>query len=72
MSATPNSQRGKLDRNHQANLPTKSIWLYPLRKDFRCSLLDSAQLEFPCNPTLEINNAYGIYNSRVFSPEKRP
>ncbi len=30
--------RGKLDRNHQANLPTKSIWLYPLRKDFRCSL----------------------------------
>ena len=30
--------RGKLDRNHQANLPTKSIWLYPLRKDFRCSV----------------------------------
>jgi hypothetical protein len=29
--------RGKLDRYHEHNLPVKSVWLYPLRKDFtRC------------------------------------
>jgi len=32
--------RGKLDRDHKADLPTKSIWLYPLSKHFR-SLLRS-------------------------------
>ena len=30
--------RGKLDRDHKADLPTKSIWLYPLSKHFRRSL----------------------------------
>ena len=30
--------RGKLDWHHQADLPTKSIWLYPLSKLFRRSL----------------------------------
>ena len=29
--------RGKLDRYHEHRLPKKSVWLYPLRKDFtRC------------------------------------
>jgi len=32
--------RGKLDSNHQASLPVKDIWLYPLDKHFR-SLLSS-------------------------------
>lgn len=32
--------RGKLDCNHQASLPVKDIWLYPLDKRFR-SLLSS-------------------------------
>lgn len=27
--------RGKLDRYHEHRLPVKSVWLYPLRKDFR-------------------------------------
>lgn len=27
--------RGKLDRNHQATIPEKSIWLYPLVKKFK-------------------------------------
>ena len=27
--------RGKLDIHHQRQLPTKDIWLYPLRRDFR-------------------------------------
>ena len=26
--------RGKLDRYHEHRLPVKSVWLYPLRKDF--------------------------------------
>jgi hypothetical protein len=26
--------RGKLDRHHEQRLPVKSVWLYPLRKDF--------------------------------------
>ena len=30
--------RGKLDRDHKADLPTKSIWLYPLSRHFRRSL----------------------------------
>ena len=30
--------RGKLDRDHKADLPTKSIWLYPLSKFFRRAL----------------------------------
>ncbi|MEE8200473.1 MAG: Druantia anti-phage system protein DruA [Candidatus Acidoferrales bacterium] len=30
--------RGKLDRDRKADLPTKSIWLYPLTKHFRRSL----------------------------------
>ncbi len=30
--------RGKLDRDRKADLPTKSIWLYPLSKHFRRSL----------------------------------
>jgi hypothetical protein len=30
--------RGKLDRHHEANLPRKSIWLYPLTRDFRSHL----------------------------------
>ena len=30
--------RGKLDRDHKADLLTKSIWLYPLSKHFRRSL----------------------------------
>ena len=30
--------RGKMDRDHTADLPTKSIWLYPLSKHFRRSL----------------------------------
>ena len=30
--------RGKLDRDHKADLPIKSIWLYPLSKHFRTSL----------------------------------
>lgn len=27
--------RGKLDRDHTAQLPREDIWLYPLVKDFR-------------------------------------
>jgi hypothetical protein len=27
--------RGKLDRYHEHRLPVKSVWLYPLRKEFR-------------------------------------
>jgi Druantia protein DruA len=27
--------RGKLDRYHEHKLPVKSVWLYPLRKEFR-------------------------------------
>jgi Domain of unknown function (DUF4338) len=27
--------RGKLDSRHEHKLPIKSVWLYPLRKDFR-------------------------------------
>ncbi len=27
--------RGKLDRYHEHKLPKKSVWLYPLRKEFR-------------------------------------
>ncbi len=30
--------RGKLDSNHQAPLPVKDIWLYPLEKNFRSAL----------------------------------
>jgi hypothetical protein len=30
--------RGKLDSLHQAPLPVKDIWLYPLDKRFRSSL----------------------------------
>ena len=30
--------RGKLDLKHEAKLPTKSIWIYPLAKDFRHNL----------------------------------
>lgn len=30
--------RGKEDRQHQAALPRKAIWLYPLRQDFRARL----------------------------------
>jgi len=30
--------RGKLDSNHQASLPVKDIWLYPLDKHFRSFL----------------------------------
>jgi hypothetical protein len=30
--------RGKLDVCHQAQLPKKAIWVYPLDKDFRCIL----------------------------------
>ena len=30
--------RGKEDRLHQAALPRKTIWLYPLRQDFRARL----------------------------------
>ncbi len=30
--------RGKLDRTHKATLPTKNIWLYPLRRDVRSRL----------------------------------
>ena len=30
--------RGKLDSNHQAQLPVKDIWLYPLEKRFKTSL----------------------------------
>ncbi len=30
--------RGKEDRQHQAALPSKAIWLYPLRRDFRALL----------------------------------
>ena len=30
--------RGKLDRDHKADLPTKSIWLSPLSKFFRRAL----------------------------------
>ena len=30
--------RGKLDRRHEAKLPPKSIWLYPLAKTFRRTL----------------------------------
>ena len=30
--------RGKLDSNHQASLPVKDIWLYPLDKHFRSLL----------------------------------
>ena len=39
VSARPKGE-SKLDRHHQASLPTKSIWLYPLTKHFR-SLLRS-------------------------------
>ena len=27
--------RGKLDIRHEHKLPVKSVWLYPLRKDFK-------------------------------------
>ncbi len=30
--------RGKLDRRHEAKLPPKSVWLYPLTKTFRRTL----------------------------------
>ena len=30
--------RGKLDSQHQAKLPSKDVWLYPLRKDLRTYL----------------------------------
>ena len=30
--------RGRQDRDHQADKPTKVIWVYPLRKDFRSRL----------------------------------
>lgn len=30
--------RGKLDVHHRAALPKKAVWLYPLRRDFRCIL----------------------------------
>ncbi len=30
--------RGKLDVEHKAELPRKSIWVYPLVKDFRRQL----------------------------------
>lgn len=33
--------RGKLDVHHRAKLPKKSVWLYPLRRDFRRSLYES-------------------------------
>lgn len=32
--------RGKLDKDHTASLPRKSIWAYPLVKDFRRTLCD--------------------------------
>ncbi len=32
--------RGKLDVRHEHKLPVKSIWLYPLRKDFRRGLIE--------------------------------
>ncbi|TDA68779.1 DUF4338 domain-containing protein, partial [Sulfuricurvum sp. IAE1] len=32
--------RGKLDTRHEHALPVKSIWLYPLRKDFKKWLKD--------------------------------
>jgi hypothetical protein len=30
--------RGKTSTDHAAQLPTKDVWLYPLRKDFRSVL----------------------------------
>ena len=30
--------RGKLDIHKQALLPKKTIWVYPLDKNFRCAL----------------------------------
>jgi hypothetical protein len=30
--------RGKLDVRHEHKLPVKSVWLYPLRKDFKAWL----------------------------------
>jgi len=32
--------RGKPDVHHECNLPVKSVWLYPLRKDFRERLIE--------------------------------
>lgn len=32
--------RGKMDRNNERLLPVKSVWLYPLRKDFRSRLIE--------------------------------
>jgi len=32
--------RGKPDVHHECNLPVKSVWLYPLRKDFRRRLIE--------------------------------
>ncbi len=30
--------RAKLDQTHKATLPTKDVWLLPIRKDFRARL----------------------------------
>ena len=32
--------RGKLDVRHEHKLPVKSVWLYPLKKDFKEWLKD--------------------------------
>ena len=32
--------RGNPDVHHECNLPVKSVWLYPLRKDFRRRLIE--------------------------------
>lgn len=33
--------RGKLDVHHRASVPQKTVWVYPLRTDFRSVLCDS-------------------------------
>ena len=34
--------RGRNDRNHQGGEPIKSVWIYPLQRDFKRSLLEAA------------------------------